>query len=141
MAVGKLTGKVAAVKVAVGKDLLEAVEELRAEAGITEGQVEIIGAVRRTVLSFYDQQQRQYKNMELEQPMEITAGLGNISMKDGNPFAHIHLTVADEHGRCYGGHLVPGTEVFAGEIFIRETEMEPALKREYDEATGLTLWA
>ena len=73
--------------------------------------------------------------------MEIVAGLGNISIKDGKPFAHIHLTVADEQGWCYGGHLVPGTEVFAGEIFIRETEMVPALKREYDEATGLTLWA
>ena len=32
------------------------------------------------------------------------------------------------------GHLVPGTEDFAGEIFILETEMVPALKREYDEA-------
>lgn len=140
-AVGELTGKVAACKVAVGKDLLEAVEELRAEADITEGQVEIIGALRRAVLGFYDQEKREYKNIEFNQPLEIVSGIGNISLKDGKPFAHIHLAVSDEKGNCFGGHLVSGTEVFAGEIFIRETKMDPPLKREYDEATGLALWA
>lgn len=139
-AVGRLTGKVAACKVALGKDLLEAVEELRAEAGIMEGQVEMIGALRRAVLGFYDQQKREYKTLEFNRPLEIVSGIGSISLKDGKPFAHIHLAVSDEEGKCFGGHLMPGTEVFAGEIFIRETEMAPPLKRDYDEATGLYLW-
>ncbi|HHY60461.1 MAG TPA: DNA-binding protein [Clostridia bacterium] len=139
-AIGKLTGKVAACKVDVGRDLLDAVEELRAEAGITHGQVEMIGALRRAVLGYYDQQKREYKNIEINRPVEIVSGIGNISLRDGKPFAHIHLCVSDEEGRCFGGHLMPGTEVFAGEIFIREIEVDPPLKREYDDATGLYLW-
>ncbi len=35
-------------------------------------------------------------------------------MKDGEIFVHAHITLADRKGRAYGGHLMPGTMVFAG---------------------------
>lgn len=37
----------------------------------------------------------------------------------------VNVAVSGEEGRCFGGHLVSGTEVFAGETFIRKTKMMP----------------
>ena len=38
-----------------------------------------------------------------------------------------------------GGHLLPGCEVFAGEVMIRELG-DVSLVRMHDEETGLALW-
>ena len=52
---------------------------------------------------------------------------------------HAHMTLSDENGKTYGGHLAAGTIVFASEIVIRSFNEEP-LKRGKDEETGLPLW-
>jgi uncharacterized protein len=66
--------------------------------------------------------------------------VGNISLKDGNPMVHAHITLADEAGKAYGGHLIPGTVVFACEFILQVFE-QPLLERGFDEATGLPLWS
>ena len=63
--------------------------------------------------------------------------LGNISLKDGEPFAHIHVALGDPEGRVYGGHLISG-EVFVAEVFVQELLGEP-LERKPQE-NGLALW-
>ncbi len=40
---------------------------------------------------------------------------------------------------CYGGHLMPGTIIFAAEYWIQELTGE-AIHREDDPQTGLMLW-
>jgi len=47
--------------------------------------------------------------------------------------------LADKRGNAYGGHLAPGTVVFACE-FILEIFDGPVLQRGFDETTGLFLW-
>ncbi len=42
-------------------------------------------------------------------------------------------------GRCVGGHLMPGTRVFACEIHLRAFRGAPPV-REPDGPTGLMLW-
>ncbi|MBF0522099.1 MAG: DNA-binding protein, partial [Candidatus Omnitrophica bacterium] len=50
-----------------------------------------------------------------------------------------HIMLADWEGRCYGGHLMPGTMIFAAEYCIKElTGLE--LHRGHDQETGLSLW-
>jgi predicted DNA-binding protein with PD1-like motif len=49
------------------------------------------------------------------------------------------VTLADDRGTCYGGHLAPGTVVFACE-FVVQAFQGPAFERMYDDETGLALW-
>ena len=72
--------------------------------------------------------------------MEILSLIGNISLKDDKPFVHAHITLADQEGRAWGGHLAEGTKVFAGEFVIQEYLTEKPLVRHLDEETGLFLW-
>jgi len=122
-----------------GGDMLNSLTEFIKEKEIKKGQVQVIGAVQRAVIGFYDQDKGEYSMVEFDKHMEVLSLIGNISLKDGIPFIHAHITLGDGQGKSYGGHLMEGTIVFAGEFIIREFEGND-LVRTYDEQTGLTLW-
>ena len=52
---------------------------------------------------------------------------------------HAHITLADDKGQAFGGHLAPGTILFACECLIEKFD-GPAFRRRNDENTGLALW-
>ena len=122
-----------------GADLLEGITKICKELGIKVGKVTAIGAVRKAVIGFYNQQKKEYETMRIDHEMEILSCVGNVSLLKGQPFVHCHITLADSNGNCKGGHLMIGTEVFACEVIIEEFEGEE-IHREYDEETGLSLW-
>ena len=133
------TGKVILERLPHDSDFLEAMTELAGRGGIKLGTISAIGAVKRAKIGFYDQKTREYQEKEILEPMEISSCLGNISLKDGEIFVHAHVTLADKEGRVLGGHLAPGTIIFAAECRITELKGE-SLKRSYDDITGLSLW-
>jgi len=123
-----------------GADLLEEIIEICKERDIRLGRIEAIGAVQKACVGFYDQERQMYDYITIDQPLEITNLTGNISIKDNAPFVHAHATFANSSGRAYGGHLAPGTIVFAGECVIEILD-GPALERGFDQKTGLSLWS
>ena len=127
-------------RLAKGDDLLLALERLCQEHQITLGEVRALGAVTQARVGYYDQEKRQYYFLDLNQPLEILSLVGNISLKDGKPMVHAHVTLADKEGRAYGGHLAEGTLIFACEYAVNEYLAEQALARQNDAATGLMLW-
>ena len=110
------------------------------ERGVDLGRIEAIGAVQKARIGFYNQDTRTYQFLDLDRSLEITNLVGNVSLKDGKPFVHAHVTLADEEGKSFGGHLAPGTVVFACE-FVLEAFDGPAFNRGPDEETGLPLWS
>ena len=126
-------------KLSHGDDLLEEITKVCQNENIKLGSVEALGAVQRARLGVYNQKTHEYQFVSLDQALEITGLVGNISVKDGNPIVHAHITLADETGKVYGGHLASGTVVFACE-FILEAFDGPPFERGFDEETGLPLW-
>ena len=122
-----------------GADLLEELTELCANRGIKLGRVEAIGAVQKACIGYYHQKKREYEFLTFDRTLEILNLTGNISIKDGSPIVHAHITLSDHSGAAYGGHLAPGTIVFACECII-EAYDGPVFEREFDEETGLPLW-
>ncbi len=126
-------------KLSYGADLLEELTDVCRRENVHLGRVEALGAVQKVRLGFYNQQTREYQFFELDQPLEITKLVGNVSVKDGKPMVHAHVTLADEAGKAFGGHLAPGTIVFACEFILQAFE-GPVFERGFDEQTGLPLW-
>lgn len=123
-----------------GADLYAGITRVAQENGIRVGRVTGMGAVERATLAYYDQKSMRYDKIIIREPMEIVSLYGNISIKDGAPFVHVHVVLSDEKGSGRGGHLLPGeTPVFACELTIEEFD-GPELVRGHDEKTGLTLW-
>ncbi len=126
-------------KLSHGMDLLEEMTALCIKENITLGRIEGIGAVQKARVGYYNQEAREYQYMEFNSHLEITNLMGNVSIKDNKPFVHAHITLADEKGNAFGGHLAQGTVIFACEIIVHACE-GAELIRSYDDVTGLPLW-
>jgi predicted DNA-binding protein with PD1-like motif len=123
-----------------GDDLLEAITREFRERSIPKAAFNVIGAVTLAALGYYDTQTRRYVNREFEGALEIVACMGNVSEKEGKIFVHAHVTLSGEDYRCIGGHLMPGTEIFAAELYGTPLPGKTPV-REFDEPTGLALWS
>ena len=132
------TGRELLVRLTHDADLVQSITELGRSKGIEAGTFTAIGALKRARLGYYDQRNHEYREIKIDSPHEMASCVGNISLKDGEPFAHIHVVLADEAGNTKAGHLFEGI-VFAAELHLRQLE-GPELEREYDEVTGLSLW-
>ncbi len=122
-----------------GDDLLQALTDICETEQVRAGRLEAIGAVECARLAYYDQDRREYRYFELNRPLEITKLCGNVSIRDGAPMVHAHVTLGDRDGTAFGGHLAPGTTVFACE-FVLEVFEGTEFVRGHDETTGLPLW-
>lgn len=122
-----------------GADLLDELTTLCRENNVSLGRVQAIGAVQKARLAYYDQLTRIYEFFDLDQALEITMLTGNISLKDGEPMVHVHVTLSDKDGNAFGGHLAQGTVIFACEYIIEGFD-GPEFNRTFDEETGLPLW-
>jgi len=122
-----------------GRDLILSVEEFCEDASIQMAAFSIIGAVSSYTIGAYDQKQQVYVTFKEKAPLEIVSCMGNVSLKEGKPFIHAHILLADEQGKTIGGHLFSETIIYAGEINLQELTGKP-IERTYDNDTGLMLW-
>ena len=124
-------------RVSEGEELLSSINDFAKKNNVLIGTVSAIGSLRDPKIGYFDETTGEYKVNELTGTYELVSLSGNISLKDGEPFAHIHVALGDPEGRLYGGHLVEGT-VFVAEVFIQELLGEPLERKPY--GRGLTLW-
>jgi len=122
-------------------DLLEKLTEVCRVNNVKSGTINAIGAVQNAKLGYYNQNEKKYTGcVEIDKKLEIASCIGNVSLNDTNEIsAHLHIVLADYNAQAFGGHLMPGTKVFATEYCITEI-INVELKRSKDEVTGLPLW-
>lgn len=117
-------------------DLLEEIQKFAEEKAIESGIFSIIGAVQNVKFGFYDQVEKKYRDMFLEEEAEILHCTGNLSIKDGKPFAHAHITLSDKQGQAFGGHL-SSAKIFVAEFYIKKFLNK--VERKFDAETNLEL--
>lgn len=134
-------GRTYIAKLEYKSDLLEELNKICRDEYIKAGFIQVIGAVSSLKTGFFDQDTKEYiyTTYAYDESLEIVSCSGNVSLKDGKPFCHMHIVASDKKGKCIGGHLAAGTSVYAGEVVIQELLGED-LVREIDENTNLTLW-
>ncbi|MBI3298998.1 MAG: DNA-binding protein [Elusimicrobia bacterium] len=123
----------------LGSDIHERVTAFCVENKVRKGWISIIGAVDEAKLGYYDQARHRYHDRVFKEDLEIVSCQGNVSLKEGKPFLHLHAALGDTELRTWSGHLFPGSRVFAAEVCIQEVGGAP-LARLPDASTGLALW-
>lgn len=119
-----------------GVDLREAYHEFMREHGIEAGIVLTgIGMLEDPTLGYF-LGDGEYDEHTLEGRYELLATQGNLAMDDGEPFAHLHVTISGEDHGALGGHLFEG-EVHVGHEFGVRALPDGSLVREHDPSTGL----
>ncbi|MBC7092026.1 MAG: DNA-binding protein [Nitrososphaeria archaeon] len=130
-------GRTFLFRIPEGKEFLNSVTEFAKKHNILIGTISAIGTLRNPKIGYFEEEKKQYKVIELKGTYELISAMGNISLKDNEPFVHIHVSLGDEEGKMFGGHLVEG-EVFVVEVVVQELLGE-LLERKLQE-NGLALW-
>jgi uncharacterized protein len=132
-------GAVHILKPPFGSDLMPELGEFVRSHGINLAWLSGVGAVSRATLRYYDQPKQTWVDQDLDQRLEVASLWGNVSLLNGEPSVHVHCVLADEKGRCYGGHLADNTLVFNLEIILTVLT-GPSVMRKMDPQTGLSIW-
>jgi hypothetical protein len=131
-------GPVHILKPPFGSDLLKELNDFVHTQGINLAWFS--GAVSSATFRYYDQPTQSWVDLQHDQRLEVAGMVGNVSLLNGEPIVHAHITFADEKGRCFGGHLGPNTMVFNIEILLTTLSASKSVVRKMDSQTGLTIW-
>jgi len=125
------------LRLVYGEELREQLEKFCKENSIYAAWLTGIGATQKTEIGYANLEKRGYDSQHFNEHMEITSLVGNISLKDGEPFVHAHGTFARHSMELIGGHIV--SCVISATCEIKLEKLEGELSRKHDEFTGLHL--
>ncbi len=121
-----------------GEEVLTEIKRLCELEGIVLGRIDGLGAADHAVIGLYDVEKQQFKEKELNEPLEISSIHGNISQLYGETYLHVHINLADENLMIHGGHLKECRISATCELFIEK--IEGKVEREIDPVTGLNVY-
>lgn len=97
-----------------------------------------LGSVHHAVLGYYDRIAKEYVRRAVDADCEIASLVGNISVKEGKPLAHVHATLGTRDFQVLAGHLFEGKVAATCELIVRA--LPGMTQRKLDPTTGLWLW-
>ena len=97
-----------------------------------------IGALENPEIGYYSISDKSYHRKHFNGEFELTSLIGNITIKEGKPFAHTHITFSDTNYKVFGGHLFDAKITAAGEFFMQLGNDK--ISREMNHEIGLPLW-
>ena len=118
-------------------EIFTTITRFAGERAIDTATVSGIGAVHHVVLGYFDRVTRDYVRHSIEDDVEIVSLAGNIALKDGKPFPHLHVIVSGRDFQAKAGHLFEGKVGATCEVVIKP--LAGTVRRTKDERTGLFL--
>lgn len=125
------------VRLDPGEEFIVAMQNFCLENKIQSAWLFALGATNGITLAFFDTGKKEYKTKEFQEPLEILNLSGNIALKDNKPFCHAHGMFSRADMSTIGGHIMRC--VISATCEVRLEVGEGAIKREFDERTGLYL--
>jgi predicted DNA-binding protein with PD1-like motif len=130
-------GRIVFARLNEDEDLLENTNLAANQSNVKTGMLTLIGTLKHAVVGFY--REGKYETIHIDGPLEIVSCVGNISLKEGKPFAHAHIALSNEKGEVKGGHVMTGCIIGAtGELVLIEAR-DLLVNRKLDEKTKLSL--
>ena len=132
-------GEVYVLRLEIGEEIITQLKKFCIELVIESGKVNGIGVVRNAIISYFDLASMEYQHREIIANMEMTSLMGNISLMEGEPFPHLHVTLVDENFQLSGGHLTSAEIGVTGALTVEPFGGD--LERKISQENGLNLLA
>ncbi len=126
------------VRLDTDEEILSSIVRFADDRRIDSGVVSGIGTMHHAVLGYFDRQTRDYLRRSVEGDCEIISLAGNIGLKEGRPFAHVHVALGTREFQALAGHLFECKVAATCELVVRV--LPGLLERHKDPASGLWLW-
>jgi hypothetical protein len=130
-------GETFLVRLETGEEIVGAIAEFARAHSIDAAAVSGIGSAYDVVLGYFDRAAKAYVRHPVAEEVEIVSLLGNLALKEGQPFPHLHVTVSGRDCQGQAGHLFEGKAAATCEVIVRP--LPGYAQRTQDDATGLFL--
>lgn len=118
-----------------GEEILESLKKVADAENIKLASVSALGAVNNFTVGVYKVDEKKYYSNSFKGWFEIVSLTGTITTKDGEYYAHLHMSCGDENGAVFGGHLNRAVISATCEMVI--TVIDGTVERELSADVGL----
>lgn len=121
-----------------GEEIVSCLMELVAKENIRLGCVSGLGAANDVTIGIFHTGEKQYESHRYQGDYEISALVGNVTRKDGEPYLHLHITIGNPAtGEVHAGHLSSATISATLELFLQVWDGQ--VERKFSDTVGLNL--
>jgi len=121
----------------MGDEAMAALAKFAAERQLRATQLTAIGAFSRLVVAYFDWNSKNYRNIAIDEQVEVLSLVGDITLEGAKHKVHAHIVVGKQDGSAHGGHLVEGRVRPTLEVVLTETPAH--LRRRFNAESGLAL--
>ncbi len=87
------------------EEILEQIENIAIKENIKLANINAIGAVSELTVGVFKTAEKKYYSNEFKGNFEIVSLSGTINTMNDKFYSHLHMSVGDENGKVFGGHL------------------------------------
>ena len=120
-----------------GEEVMAALRAFAASHSLSAAHFTAIGACSRVVVAYFDVVSKQYRNISIDEQVEVLSLVGDISLEGDMPKVHAHVVLGKSDATAHGGHLNEAIVTPTLEIILTETPRH--LRRRHDPESGLYL--
>jgi predicted DNA-binding protein with PD1-like motif len=120
-----------------GDEAIASIASFAVEHRLGASHFTAIGAFSRAVVAYFDWPTRQYRNIAIDEQVEVLSLIGDIVIEQDLPRVHGHVVLGKADATAHGGHLIEGRVRPTLEIVVTETPRH--LRRRFDPDSKLAL--
>ena len=122
-----------------GEEIVASLTRLVEQENVQLGTVSALGAAGDVTIGIFNTKEKQYYSQRYQGDYEISALVGNVTRKEGEPYLHLHITIGNPvTGEVHAGHLTAATISATLELFLQV--WDGSVGRKFSDAVGLNLF-
>lgn len=125
------------INIEQGEEVVGTLTQFCKEHAITNGMFTGIGAARGLSCGYYELDEKKYYFTAYDELVEVVSLQGNVMLKNGEPFVHVHGVFTDTKNVAFGGHIEKVTAGIVIEVMFEV--LSSKVERKLDEKIGLYL--
>jgi uncharacterized protein len=99
-------GRLIQVRVERGAKVMETLLGVARREGLGYGVVNGLGAISWVRLAYLNADTKEYETHEMTEQLEVVSLIGNVALRDGQPFFHLHISCGRADLSMFGGHFL-----------------------------------
>jgi predicted DNA-binding protein with PD1-like motif len=123
---------------AKGDEIMSGLTEFAVREKLVAGHFTAIGALESARFGWFDRAQKAYRNIPIDEQVEMISLIGDVGLVNGVPQIHAHAAVGFPDGQMHGGHVLEATVWPTLELFL--TAYRKPLIKTHDAETNLFLF-
>ena len=122
-----------------GEEIVSSLTRLAADENIWLASVSAIGAANDVTIGIFNTGEKKYYSQRYQGDYEISALVGSVTRKEGEPYLHLHITIGNPvTGQVHAGHLTSAVISATLELFLQVWDGE--VGRKFSDKVGLNLF-